>query len=426
MDFKTDFRLVADFIHRTFPDTMKPASGNLHYPYVAPGGPYSDNLWDWDSYWTLFAVLNRCVQCGDQQFLDAIRPFARGTLFNFLEHQQNDGAIPILILPQDADPFDCLLTADNNMAKPFLAQLTRLLWEHGMLEKAELAGILPRLQAFHDCYFDRYGHPETGLVFWAKDWGIGADDDPAAWGRPEKSCASIYLNSFLYRDLQSAAFLAELGQDRKFQEYSSHQAEKLAAAIRKYCWDDREKAFFSVDIQCRQNISMHRLWGAMNENLVPWWNCVQLKILSWSSFLPFWCGIGTTDEFDEFLKENIVPSRLLSDYGIRSLSRDEPMYDGETSRGNPSNWLGPVWTIVNYIFWETLHKFGRTSMADELAENLTSLLALDLQKNGCLNEYYSPETGQARSGDNFMSWNALCSLMQKNSTGRSFDKFELG
>ncbi|MBE6357827.1 MAG: hypothetical protein E7057_01095 [Lentisphaerae bacterium] len=417
MSFAEKSARVSGFIRRTFPDTMKPPSGILNHPYVAPGGPYANNLWDWDSYWTLFAVLADNRDNG--KFLADIRPFARGTLFNFLEHQAPDGALPILIHPQDADPFDCLLTPDNNMAKPFLAQLTKLLWQYGMLSDSEIQTVLPRIQAFHRCYFQRYCHEATGLVLWAKDWGIGADDDPAIWGRPEKSCASIFLNSFLYRDLRSAAFLAEACRDNEVEKWSAEQAEKLAAAIEKYCWDEREKAFFSVDVQCRQNISIHRMWGEMNKYLTPFWKCLQLKVLSWSSFLPFWCGFGSQEKFAAFLKENMVKDRLFSCHGIRSLSADEPMYDGETSRGNPSNWLGPVWMIVNYLFWETLHKFGKSSMADELAEIIIALLDRDLQENGCLHEYYSPESGDARSGNNFMSWNALCALMKKGAIPQS-------
>ncbi len=136
--FQTKLKNVTDFILKTFPDTMKESSGILKYPYISPGGPYSQTLWDWDSYWTLLAIFGICERQNDTEAIRKLAPYARGTFFNFLDHQGADGALPILIQPNDADPFDCLKSADNNMAKPFIAQLGRLLLKHSMLDKEDL------------------------------------------------------------------------------------------------------------------------------------------------------------------------------------------------------------------------------------------------------------------------------------------------
>ena len=50
MDQTTAFQQVSEFILSTFQDTLKEPSGELHYPYISPGGPYATNLWDWASY----------------------------------------------------------------------------------------------------------------------------------------------------------------------------------------------------------------------------------------------------------------------------------------------------------------------------------------------------------------------------------------
>ena len=31
--------------------------GYIKYPHISPGGPYSEHLWDWDSFWTTKALL---------------------------------------------------------------------------------------------------------------------------------------------------------------------------------------------------------------------------------------------------------------------------------------------------------------------------------------------------------------------------------
>ncbi len=402
---------LAEYILKTVPDTLKEPSGLLKHPYISPGGVYARTLWDWDSYWTLFAIFNLAERLNRPDLIEKTAPYARGTFFNFLDHQGPDGALPILIEPGDEDPFDCLKSPDNNMAKPFIAQLGLLLLKQNLLKTEDMAERIYHLRAFHQCYEKRYTHAPTGLVFWAKDWGIGVDDDPAAWGRPEKSCASLFLNVFLYKDLLAGAELSDfVGRPDYAAEYRE-KAGKLADAIRKYCWDEREKSFFSVDVQCRANIAKHRCWGALNFKLDAFWHVLKLKILSWNCVLPLWARIGTQEQIDAFVRENLLEGRLLSRYGVRSLSFDEPMYAPEVDRGNPSNWLGPVWLIANYITWDMLKNHGHEELAGRVAESILSLLSDDLNKNGCFHEYYSPETGRGISSPGFMSWNALAGLM---------------
>ena len=102
-----------------------------------------------------------------------------------------------------------------------------------------------------------------------------------------------------------------------------------------------------------------------------------MKILSWNCILPFWAGIGTQEQFDGFIQENFTDERLRSEYGIRSLSRDEPMYAPGVKRGNPSNWLGPLWIIATYITVETLKKYGHTEEARKQADGCIAMLARD-------------------------------------------------
>jgi len=82
------------------------------------------------------------------------------------------------------------------------------------------------------------------------------------------------------------------------------------------------------------------------------------------------------------------------------------MYSMEFS-SNPSNWLGPVWIVVNYFVWKGLTNAGFLQEADALRDKTVRLLAGDLAANGSLNEYYHPDTGAALSHKGFMDWNLL-------------------
>lgn len=404
--------LLDEHILNSLPNYFCKARGQLRHPYISPGAQYAVDLWDWDSYWFILAALAAAEKSGREDIMVQVAPYALGTLRNLIEHQGSDGCVPILICPDDDDPFDCRKHADNNMAKPFLGQLADLLFSHGILDEEELTAFLPKIQAFHDCLEARYRHGGTGLVCWGKDWGIGVDDDPTAWGRPPMSCANIFLNAFYLRDCQSMMNLCGKCGNRQMHDCYAKKVELLSAAIERYCWDEREKAYFSLDVQCRQNLTPHRKWTMLNLGLKPFWMGLKLKVLSWNCLLPFWCGLGTAEQFDAFVRENLTEERLWSAHGVRALSKDESMYAPEVPRGNPSNWLGPIWTVANYIVWETLKARGYSEKADVLAANIRAMLQADLEATGTLHEYYSPETGKGIMGEGFMSWNSLAILMK--------------
>ena len=402
--------LITEKILTLLPTTFKESQGVLRHPYISPGGPYSTQLWDWDSYWVAYAALKIAGKMRLPDLKRQVETYALGSLRNFFDHQGQDGSLPIMSDPTDADWFDSLKSPDNNMAKPFFGQFALLLWENGAYPVAELREEFYHISRFHECYENRYLDRKTGLFFWATDLGIGVDDDPAAWGRPTKSCASIFLNTFLHLDYLAAAVLADAIRRPDMAESYRLKAARLSEAVRKYCYDPREKAYFSVDIQCRQNIYQHRVYGRLNGKLTPFWHCLRLKVLSWTSLLPFWAGIGTTEEMACFVKEHLVADRLLSAFGVRSLSADEPMYAPEVDRGNPSNWLGGLWVVANFIAVETLRRHGFDRLADEVSGGQLKMLADDLARHGYFHEYYSPETGLPVCGENFLSWTALAAL----------------
>jgi len=387
--------------------SLRKAEGLLKHPYISPGSTYEASQWDWDCYWAMFAFLEYADQADDESLKAEIAPFARGSLFNMLEHQYDDGSISIEMNPVEDDFFECHLP-DNNMAKPFVGQIAHLLWKHGLLSLDELNLVLPKITKFHRCYETRYTHVPTGLLFFATDLGIGVDDDPATWGRPPKSSGSIFLNSFYYRDLiQTSELYQAIGQ---YNSWTADKASQIADSIRKFCYDKREKSFFTVDLLCQHNLIIADDGTHLNAGLEPFWKVLQLKVLVWSTMLPLWMGLGTQQQVDDYVREHFVPERLLSPFGLRSLSADEPMYAPEVTRGNPSNWLGPVWILENYIALDILCRYGHQAEADDLKTRVLKLVNDDISATGSLHEYYSPETGVPLNNPGLLSWNALILL----------------
>jgi len=126
-----------------------------------------------------------------------------------------------------------------------------------------------------------------------------------------------------------------------------------------------------------------------------------------TGFMPLWCNIATRQQAADLLNANyFADQRFRADWGVRSLSNLENMYSLDFS-SNPSNWLGPLWGVVQYMTWVALKNYGYTEAASDLADKTIQLFARDIATNGSLNEYYHPDTGAALSHKGFMDWNML-------------------
>ena len=219
------------------------------------------------------------------------------------------------------------------------------------------------------------------------------------------SSANLLLNCLYYEDLRASAELARrLGRPKDHDRLSA-QAETLAQQINRYCWDPRDSYFYSVDVQCVDRRA--ELIPTVKRGMDMSWKSLPMRIQMFTGFLPLWCGIASQVQADELVKINyLADDRLCAGWGVRSLSSRESMYSLAFS-SNPSNWLGPVWIIVNYFAWKGLQRYGFYKEAAALAGRTLALLALDLKVNGSLNEYYHPDTGAALSHKGFMDWNLL-------------------
>src|SRR5690606_2351263 len=102
---------------------------------------------------------------------------------------------------------------------------------------------------------------------------------------------------------------------------------------------------------------------------------------------------------------------FLATHGMRSLSRLEKMYDPDSETANPSNWLGPIWTVANFMIYEGLLKYGFEKEAEILSRKVRDLLHEDLVLTSTLHECYCPETGKPNFNGDFISWNTLVLLM---------------
>ena len=93
------------------------------------------------------------------------------------------------------------------------------------------------------------------------------------------------------------------------------------------------------------------------------------------------------------VKHIFDPDTFGSDFGLTTLSKDEKMFDLSVTN-NPSNWLGPIWLVANYVVFRGLLNYGYRMEAEIMYKRTMRLLGEDLEKTGCLHEYYNPFNGE--------------------------------
>jgi hypothetical protein len=79
------------------------------------------------------------------------------------------------------------------------------------------------------------------------------------------------------------------------------------------------------------------------------------------------------------LRERLLdPRRFWSDFGVRSISREDPIYNNCEGTG-PSNWQGPIWIVANHIHQMILIDNGmRAGIPDQAVRAATLCAYIDV------------------------------------------------
>lgn len=411
-------RICKENIYKNMEGMYRQPEGSLKYPYLVPGSDqYSAQLWDWDSWLADVALRQIVSDKGRAKDLDILLEYEKGCVLNFLSYGGGDGWIPICItstLPQRGQAMQMLNPWSSekvnpyktNMHKPVLAQHAAFIVKQSGGDAEWLRDGFYNMQSFVARYLNYQRHKATGLLYWENDAMVGVDNDPSVYYRPEESCGSILLNSFMYKELLSMAYLAErLCMDDIAKRYES-EAESLRDNVMENCWDPRDGFFYSVDlnllpVEKPDNAAFHYHTGQPRQ-----YDCLIQRLSVWSGFLAMWAGIATEEQAKTIVERQYRNAELFNaPAGVYTLSPMEKMYDPRAS-GNPSSWQGPVWICANYFVFRALLNYGYIDDARELAEKTVLLLGRDYERFGALHEYYLPN-GEPVLNKGFQNWNFL-------------------
>ncbi|MDG0790936.1 trehalase family glycosidase [Cohnella ginsengisoli] len=401
--------LLRRYIEENADTALKAPVHYLKHPFVDPGSMYDGNLWDWDSFWAVYALFNLIDGTSDAERLDRYIRHAQGNVRNFLDYQLEDGYIPMMVATLDLnselpEPYLIMKRKEGivmNMHKPFLCQQIALIGGFGG-DYEWIREDFAKLEKYFDCYDSGYFNENCGLYVWADDIMIGMDNDPATFGRPRYATANVYLNAFMVSELKAMAEIAaRLGMAERAEHYRA-KAGALADAIQAECWDKRDKFFYSADADIK---TRHFDW--FHQGLGVFWKTLPIKIRTWTGFIPLWAGVGDASQAAYLAGSHYLDKNTFnSPYGVTTLAQDEKMFD-VSATNNPSNWLGPIWIVASYVVFRGLMNYGHVEEARELCEKTVLLLGQDLERTGTLHEYYVPSTGEPVMNGGFLNWNLL-------------------
>ena len=407
--------LIKQHIYSDYKKMLKQPTGiALKYPYLTPGSKqYAAVLWDWDSWLSDVALRQTLNDVGSDSDREEALKYEQGCVLNYLAYTSpEDGYMP-MVISASTDP-DKIKPADiykTNMHKPCLAQHAAFLVQQTGEGAEWLREGFPRMEAFIRNYHDHHRHAETGLYYWQDDLAIGVDNDPSTFFRPKGSSASIYLNCLMYKELRAMSYLAERLQLAEARQKYTLMADSLRDAVREWCWDEKDGMYYSVDLNLVPYTGEPQyIFGTMmtlHKGAPRHWPCLIQRIGCWSGFMTLWAGIATPEQARRMVKDNLLDERTFwGTYGVRTLSKLEKMYNLRATN-NPSNWLGPLWGISNYMVWRGLADYGLNDEARQLAGKTVTLFGEDLKKNAALHEYYDPDTGRPIMNPGFQNWNYL-------------------
>lgn len=399
---------ISGFVQKNLNGVLKQPRSFIRYPFIDPGSVYDGNVWDWDTFWSVFGLLGMEDEFSPEDNA-RILEHAKGNVYNFLDHQLEGGYIPMMIeAGKWPEPYLNMKHREGvlmNMHKPFLCQqIEQISRRAGYGWIAENTG---KLEKYFSCYDRHYFFENPSLYVWCDDIMIGMDNDPATFGRPKFSTANIFLNAFMVEETRCMAeILKACGQPERAGEYLLKR-EALIAAIQRECWDPRDKFFYSADVDVKT-----RKFDWFHVGLGVFWKTLPIKIRVWSGFIPMWAGFATEEQAAALAAHAMDEPTFRSPWGVTTLAKDEKMFN-LSATNNPSNWLGPIWAVANYVVFSGLLRYGYRAEAKALCEGTLRLLGRDLEQTGSLHEYYDPFTGKPIMNGGFVNWNVLALNMAR-------------
>jgi alpha,alpha-trehalase len=362
--------------------SIRPAEGYLKHDYLIPAGFYKQ-MWDWDGFF---------IGCYLASHKKEDAKYLKGWVLNFVNGVDKDGYVAGCMTTKGPRPI-----FGKFAMKPFLSQGAWFASVYGG-SYSWIAPVYEKLKKVLDYREKTQFDKKYGLFFWDIAIQSGADNNPALTNDTNDRSAILAadINTFQLREYISMMKIAgKLGKPEDVKMYKA-KADTLKARMLEYLWFPEQQSFFNVR---RDN-------GKVIERV------------TYSNFIPLFQGILPLEDGRAMIKRYLLaPEHMMSEFGLRSLSASDPLYNNACIIIPYSNWQGPLWINANYMYTIALVKYGFKEEAGMIARKLAPVLLNDIKANHSMHECYNAETGEplaptaAQSPNGiftgFVGWNLL-------------------
>ncbi|MDR2804136.1 MAG: glycoside hydrolase [Dysgonamonadaceae bacterium] len=339
-------------------------------PYLEP--PFNGNIYMWDAcFMTMFG------RYGHRAFN------FQASLDNFYCNQHEDGYICRSISMTDGsdhikDKFDPSSTGPNLM--PWSE------WDCfvNFNDTNRLKEVFPPLLAYYRWY--RTNRTWQDGSYFSSGWGSGMDNQPrlpkGEEFDPRFSTGFLSWIDITLQQIFVGKIMLQVADvlDRKKEVHDIEtEIRKLSAYVQLYMWDD-ESAFYYDRYRD----------GTLN------------YVKSIAAFWSLLAGVVTPENAGKFIAHLDNPEEFKRVHRVPTLSADHPEY-------NPDHgyWNGPVWAPTNYMVLKGLTKYGKDSLAHEIAVNHVLNVAKVFAQTGTFWENYTTDHIGGTAMKNFLDWNGL-------------------
>lgn len=390
--------------------------------YTVPNGRVYPFQWNWDS---AFVALGFATFDRDRAWREI------ETLF---DAQWADGFLPhIVFRVDDAGYFPGpdrwqageRVSTSGITQPPVAASIVRRLWDGGDGgDRARLAGLFPKLLAWHRWFWRHRDFEGRGIVVAMHPWETGRDNSPE-WDAPGSAIDTRGVQPYVRRDtghLDAAMRPTQMEYDRyvallDFGRATGWDHGRIAA----------ENPFRVADVGMsmiflRANRDLLELAHVLGEGDAAaeiaghvararrgigwlWDDAAQCwcsrdtitgrssALVTSASFLSFWAGV-TDGARDAATLAHLDRIGTAVRYLMPSLDSHDPGFQ------MLRYWRGPVWAVVNYMIGCGLDEAGHGAAAARVRADTAALIA----RSGFY-EAFDPTDGAPTGGDTF-SWTA--------------------
>ncbi|XP_077575739.1 mannosyl-oligosaccharide glucosidase [Stigmatopora nigra] len=273
---------------------------------------------------------------------------------------------------------------------------------------------------------------DTNLFLNPKTLTSGLDDYPRA-SHPSAQERHVDLRCWMALSSGIMAQIAKLLGEPHQDYESTHKVLTDNNLLNELHWSEQLRAFgdygnHTQDVSLQQE-KMYINHGHQRQQITRLVRSVRkapklqyVNALGYVSLFPFLLQVLQPDspKMEHILRDMKDPRKLWTTYGLRSLSKADPLYMKRNTEHDAPYWRGAVWININYLAVRALHHYSNipgtyqkqaASLYEELRTNIIINVYRQYAETGYIWEQYNDATGRGQGSHPFTGWSALTLLM---------------